>query len=79
MRNALSVSQARSKLGRLLDQAARGKPVYIRRGEHRLCIDLVAEREPIPMRPFGYFKFDDELTAFADRGLISRYDQPSVQ
>ena len=67
MRNALTVSQARSKLGRLLDQAAKGKSVYVRRGEHLLRIDRVTGWEPVPVRPFGYFKFDDELTALADR------------
>jgi hypothetical protein len=60
MRNALSVSEARSKLGRLADQAVKGKSVYLKRGR-------VTAQEPILFRPFGYFKFDDKLTALAVR------------
>ena len=67
MHSALTVSQARSKLGRLADQVVRGKPVYLKRGEHLLRLERVTGQREIPSRPVGYFKFDDELTALADR------------
>ncbi len=67
MRNTLTISQARSKLGRLADQAVKGKSVYLKRGEHLLRLERVTRKGAIPQRPFGYFKFDDELTALANR------------
>lgn len=67
MRNALSVSEARSKLGRLADQAVKGKSVYLKRGNHLLRLERVRAQKPILFRPFGYFKFDDKLTALAVR------------
>ena len=68
MQKALTVSEARPKLGRLLDQAIKGKSVYLRRGKQLLRIEPVeAKIQPIPQRPVGYFKFDDDLTALADR------------
>ena len=67
MQMALTVTQARSKLGRLLDQAAKGKSVYLKRGDRLLRIARVTGRNAIPSRPFGYFKFDDELTTLANR------------
>lgn len=67
MRNALSVSEARSKLGRLADQAAKGKSVYLKRGNHLLRLERVNHPRAIPQRPVGYFKFDDELTDLANR------------
>lgn len=67
MQSALTVSQARSKLGRLADQVVRGKSVYLKRGEHLLRLERVTGRRAIPVRAVGYFKFDDELTVLADR------------
>ncbi len=67
MQKALTVTQARSKLGRLLDQAVKGKSVYLKRGDNLLRIDRVTSRNAVPSRPFGYFKFDDELTSLANR------------
>jgi hypothetical protein len=67
MRNALTVSQARSKLGRLADAAVKGKSVYLKRGDHLLRLEKVTNKGAIPFRPVGYFTFDDELTALANR------------
>ena len=67
MRNALTVSQARAKLGCLVDQAVKGKSVYLKRGTHLLRLERVTRKGAIPSRPVGYFKFDDELTALANR------------
>lgn len=71
MRNALTISQARSKLGSLVDQAVKGKSVYLKRGPHLLRLERVTSRGAIPSRPVGYFKFDDELTALANRAESS--------
>ena len=67
MRNALTVSQARSKLGRLADQVVKGKSVYLKRGTHLLRLERVNGATGIPSRPVGYFKFDDDLTDLANR------------
>jgi hypothetical protein len=67
MQKALTVSQARPKLGRLLDQAIKGECVLLRRGNRLLQIEaVVPKRTRIPKRPIGYFKFDDELSALAN-------------
>ena len=72
MRKALTVSEARPKLGRLLDDAIKGKSVYLRRGKRLLRIEPVrAKVTSIPLRSIGYFQFDDELTALADRAEAS--------
>ena len=67
MHKALTVTQARSKLGHLVDQAAKGKPVYLRRGKNLLRLARIKEPARIPLRPFGYFSFNDDLTALANR------------
>ncbi len=70
MVKALTASEARSQLGRLLDRAVTGNPVYLRRGDRLVRLAPVAARvktKTATPRPFGYFKFDDELTALANR------------
>lgn len=58
MLKTLTVSQAKPKLGRLLDKAGEGHAVYLRRKERLYRIEPVAEVEPIPNRPFGYFTIE---------------------
>ena len=74
MVKALTASEARSQLGRLLDRAVTGKPVYLRRGDRLVRLAPVAAR-PKPrntsLRPFGYFTFADDLTALANRATPS--------
>jgi antitoxin (DNA-binding transcriptional repressor) of toxin-antitoxin stability system len=72
MIKALTASEARSQLGHLLDRAANGKPVCLRRGDRlvRLSPDATLARgkaKQSALRPFGYFKFDDALTALGNR------------
>ena len=71
MVKALTASEARSQLGRLLDRAVTGKPVYLRRGDRLVRLAPVAaaraKTKPAAPRPVGYFKFDDDLTALANR------------
>ena len=72
MVKALTVSEARAQLGRLLDRAVTGKPVYLRRGDRLLRLAPVASRgKAVAPRPFGYFTFYDDLTALANRAACS--------
>ena len=50
-----SLSQAKTYLGRLVEQVLAGETVYIIRGQHRFVLQHVPQIEPIPMRPPGYF------------------------
>jgi hypothetical protein len=49
------LSLAKTYLGRLVEKAGRGEPVYIVTGHRRFILQEVPEIEPIPMRPPGYF------------------------
>jgi hypothetical protein len=59
MFKALTVSEAKPKLGRLLDKAGDGQAVYLRRKKRLFRIEPVTEIEPIPNRPVGYFAVED--------------------
>jgi hypothetical protein len=50
-----SLSNAKTYLGRLLQNASRGKTVYIVRGQRRFLLQEAPPIDPIPMRPPGYF------------------------
>lgn len=68
MLKALTVSQAKPKLGQLLDKAGGGQAVYLRRKDRLFRIEPVAELEPIPHRPFGFFTIEasDPMIAIAN-------------
>ena len=55
-----TLSTAKTYLGRLVEKARKGELVYIVRGHERFLLQAVPEIEPIPMRPPGYFKYDEE-------------------
>lgn len=69
MIKVLTVSEAKPRLGALLDQVSRGKEVLLRRKKRLYRVEEIAEVVPIPSRPVGFFRFEDtdELTALADR------------
>ena len=71
MVKALTASEARPRLARLLDLAATGQPVYLRRGGQLLRIAPVTRSKRAVHRPFGYFAFDDDLTGLANRATPS--------
>jgi hypothetical protein len=50
-----TLSSAKTYLGRLMEKASRGEPVYIVRGQRRFLLQEVPEIDPIPMRPPGFF------------------------
>jgi hypothetical protein len=68
MLKALTVSQAKPKLGSLLDKAGKGHAVYLRRKDRLYRIEPVAEVEPIPNRPIGFFAVEeaDPMIALAN-------------
>jgi len=73
MLKALTVSEAKPRLGRLLDKAGDGQAVYLRRKKRLFRIEPVAEVEPIQNRPFGYFAVedDDPMVALANSAPAS--------
>ena len=50
-----TLSVAKTYLGRLVEKAGRGEPVYIVARHRRFVLQEVPEIEPIPLRPPGYF------------------------
>jgi hypothetical protein len=78
MLKALTVSEAKPKLGRLLDKASCGQTVYLRRKERLFRIERVDEVEPIPHRPFGYFtpEKEDPMIALANSAQSSFIPAP---
>ena len=53
--HSFTLSRAKTYLGRLVDKALKGEPVYIIRGQDRFLLQHIPEIEPIPIRPPGYF------------------------
>ncbi|NLH73930.1 MAG: hypothetical protein GX456_12820 [Verrucomicrobia bacterium] len=50
-----ALSHAKTYLGRLIEKAARGEPVYIVRGRQRFALQYLPDIDPIPLRPPGFF------------------------
>jgi hypothetical protein len=73
MLKAFTVSEAKPKLGRLLDKAGDGQAVYLRRKKRLFRIEAVTEIEPIPNRPVGYFAVEDgdPMVALANSAPVS--------
>jgi hypothetical protein len=59
MLKTLTVSQAKPQLGKLLDRAGSGQAIFIRRKDRLFRIEAIAEYEPIPDRPLGYFLVEE--------------------
>lgn len=78
MLKTLSVSQAKARLGHLLDKAGEGQAIYLRRKERLFRIEPVAEVEPIPTRPFGFFAIEsgDAMVALANSAPASFAPEP---
>jgi len=73
MIKTLTVSEAKSQLGRLLDKAEKGQSIYLRRKNLLYRIEPVSEVEPIPARPFGHFAVEeaDPMVALANSAPAS--------
>ena len=52
----LTVSQAKPRMGRLIDRALDGESVVIRKGNRLVQLIEYVVPEPIPERPIGYFR-----------------------
>jgi len=52
----LTLSQAKPKMGRLIDRALHGEAVVIRKGSRLVQLTEYVVPEPIPDRPVGYFR-----------------------
>jgi hypothetical protein len=50
-----TLSNAKTYLGRLIERARKGEPVYILKGQHRFILQQAPVIDPIPIRPPGYF------------------------
>jgi hypothetical protein len=68
----LTVSDAKPKLGRLMDRVLKdGKPIVIRRGKRFVQLSEYAVPEPIPQRPAGYFSVAETLAEYARANRLS--------
>ena len=62
----LTVSNAKPKLGRLMDRVLKkGEPVIIRRGKRFVQLSEYIVPEPIPLRPPGYFAVEETPAEYA--------------
>jgi hypothetical protein len=75
-----TLSAAKTYLGRLMEKAGKGEPVYIVRGHRRFMLQEVPTIDPIPIRPPGYFANVDteaeteELNALAKASVVRAPD-----
>lgn len=56
----LTVTEAKPRLGRLVDQALRSKPVFIRRGNRVVQLVPAVMPDPVPAMPEGHFAITEE-------------------
>ncbi len=52
----LSLSQAKPRMGRLIERALQGEAVLIRKGNRLVRLTEYIVPEPVPERPAGYFR-----------------------
>lgn len=64
----LTVSEAKGKLGRLVDQALKSKPIFIRRGSRVVQLVPAVLPEPIPLLPQGALDRSREQIEFLQSG-----------
>jgi hypothetical protein len=70
--NSFTISKAKTYLGRLLEKASKGEPVYIVRGEHQFILQHVPPIDPIPMRPPGYFASQDSKEEMQEENRLAK-------
>jgi hypothetical protein len=64
MQTSLTVTEAKGILGRLVDDALKAKPVFIRRGSRVVQLVPAVMSAPIPVFPEGALTMTDERVAF---------------
>jgi hypothetical protein len=67
-----TLSRAKTYLGRLVEKAGKGEPVYIVRGQRRFLLQEVQPIEPIPMRPQGYFANMDSMSEIQEQNALAK-------
>ncbi len=65
-----TVSQAKPRMGRLIDRALEGEPVVIRKGNRLVQLTEYVVPAPIPERPAGYFRRRPTDYALANRAPV---------
>src|SRR5271157_1884562 len=60
----LTVTEAKPRLGNLVDRALRSEPIFLRRGKRIVQIVPAAMPDPIPVLPEGALTMTDERVAF---------------
>lgn len=60
----LSVTEAKPRLGSLVDRALRSEPVFIRRGSRVVQIVPAIVPDPVSVMPVGHYAITDERAAF---------------
>jgi hypothetical protein len=64
MHTSLTVTEAKGILGRLVDDALKAKPVFIRRGSRVVQLVPAVMTAPIPVFPEGALAMTEERVAF---------------
>ncbi|HUS36245.1 MAG TPA: hypothetical protein VM680_12910 [Verrucomicrobiae bacterium] len=72
-KNVFSLSNAKTYLGRLVDKAGNGDPVYIVRGQRRFILQEVKIIEPIPIRPPGFFNGIDTKAEIKEQNALAKF------
>ena len=67
-----TLSNAKTYLGRLMDKASRGEPVYIVKGQQRFVLQEVQEIEPIPSRPPGFFASTNSPAETQEENILAK-------
>ena len=67
----LTLTEAKPKIGRLIDRALAGKAVLIRKGGKLVQLSKFVAPKPVPARPVGYFRRRPMDYAFANRAAPS--------
>jgi hypothetical protein len=60
----LTVTEAKPRLGNLVDRALRLEPIFLRRGKRMVQLVPAAVPDPIPALPEGALTMSDERIAF---------------
>ena len=63
----LTLTEAKPKIGRLIDRALAGKAVLIRKGGRVVQLSEFVVPKPLPERPVGYFRRRPADYAVANR------------
>jgi len=67
-----TLSKAKTYLGRLMEKASRGEPVYIVKGRQKFMLQEVPEIEPIPLRPPGFFASMNSAAEMQEENLLAK-------